>query len=137
LKLFTDRLEYGFVSANGSREAERESILLAEISDAAVLEGKAGLGARVTHSGGVALIPARMADARMLVGTIQSLITAPERGAPATSSSAKAPRASEAVGPVRSGSLEDDLRALKRLLDDGILTSAEFADLKKKRIERE
>lgn len=137
LKLFNDHLDYGFVSADGSREAERGSILLAEISDAAVLEGKAGLGARVTHSGGVALIPARKADARMLVGTIQSLITAPVPGVPAATSSATVPRASEAVSPERSGSLEDDLRALKRLVDDGILTSAEFADLKKKRIEKE
>jgi hypothetical protein len=78
-----------------------------------------------------------MADARMLVGTIQSLITAPEPGVPAASSSATALRASEVVSPARSGSLEDDLRALKRLFDDGILTSAEFADLKKKRLGKE
>lgn len=137
LKLFNDRLEYGFVSADGSLSAERGSILLCDISDAAVLEGKAGLGARVTHSGGVALIPARMADARMLVGTVQSLIAPPEPGAPATRTSAKVLREPGAVSLARSGSLEDDLRALKRLFDDGILTSAEFADLKKKRIEKE
>jgi hypothetical protein len=43
----------------------------------------------------------------------------------------------EAVTPAPAGSLEDDLRALKRLLDDGVVTSAEFAELKKKRIEKE
>lgn len=137
LTLFNDRLEYGFVSADESREAERGSFFLSEISDAAVLEGKAGLGARITHSGGVALIPARKPDARMLVGTIQSLMTAPEPGVPATAPPATVLQSSEVLSPARSGSLEDDLRALKRLFDEGILTSAEFADLKKKRIERE
>jgi hypothetical protein len=137
LKLFNDRLDYVFLRADGSHEGEQGSIRLVHITDAAVLEGKAGLGARVTHSGGVTLIPARGSDARMLVGTIQSLITASDSGAPAGAPSVKAQRVFEAVTPAPAGSLEDDLRALKRLLDDGVVTSAEFAELKKKRIEKE
>jgi hypothetical protein len=137
LTLFNDRVEYAFVPADGSREGEGASIFLSDISDAAVLEGKAGLGVRITHSGGVALIPAKLGDARMLVGTIQSLMTVPNPGAPSRRSSVKTQPASERVSPAPSGSLEDDLRALKRLLDDGVVTSAEFADLKRKRIEKE
>jgi hypothetical protein len=137
LRLFNDRVEYAFVRADGSREGERATILLSDISDAAVLEGKAGLGARVTHSGGVTLIPARVGDARMLVGTIQSLITVSDSGAPARAPSVKTQRLSGVATPPPVGSLEDDLRALKRLLDDGVVTSAEFAELKKKRIEKE
>jgi hypothetical protein len=137
LKLFNDRLDYVFLRADGSHEGEHGSIRLVHITDAAVLEGKAGLGARVTHSGGVTLIPARVSDARMLVGTIQSLITASDSGAPAGAPSVKAQRVFEAATSAPAGSLEDDLRALKRLLDDGVVTSAEFAELKKKRIEKE
>jgi hypothetical protein len=137
LKLFNDRLDYVFLRADGSHEGEHGSIRLVHITDAAVLEGKAGLGARVTHSGGVTLIPARVSDARMLVGTIQSLITVSDSGGPGRAPSGKAQRLSEAATPASAGSLEDDLRALKRLLDDGVVTSAEFAELKKKRIEKE
>jgi hypothetical protein len=137
LKLFNDRLDYVFLRADGSHEGEHGSIRLVHITDAAVLEGKAGLGARVTHSGGVTLIPARVSDARVLVGTIQSLITASDSGAPGRAPSVKAQRVVEAATPAPAGSLEDDLRALKRLLDDGVVTSAEFAELKKKRIEKE
>lgn len=133
LRLASDTLTYTFLRSNGTPTTSTVHIPISEITAAAVLEKQEGLGIRIIHLGGVELLPAKRSQAKTLVEAIKLLINSSKPGQDLVDFQEK----SWSDGSVSVGvSLEEDLRSLKRLLEEQIISEEEFVELKRKRISR-
>lgn len=133
LRLASDTLTYTFLRSNGTPTTSAVHIPISEITAAAVLEKQEGLGIRIIHLGGVELLPAKRSQAKTLVEAIKLLINSSKPGQDLVDFQEK----SWSDGSVSVGvSLEEDLRSLKRLLEEQIISEEEFVELKRKRISR-
>jgi hypothetical protein len=133
LRLTNHTLTYTFLRANGAPTTSAVHVPISEITDAAVLEKQGGLGIRIIHQGGVELLPAKGFQAKTLVGTLMSLIKSSQMEQNPEDSQKKSRSGGAASVSV---SLEEDLRSLKRLLEEQIISEDEFIELKRKRISR-
>jgi hypothetical protein len=133
LKLTNDTITYTFLRSNGTPTTSAVHVPISEITDAAVLEKQRGLGIRIIHQGGVELLPAKGFQAKTLVGTLKSLIKGSQLEQNPEDSQEKSKSGGSASVSV---SLEEDLRSLKRLLEEQIISEDEFVELKRKRISR-
>jgi hypothetical protein len=142
LRLFEDEVVFEF--GTGSRPASESPSRLdvSDIENVSTLDGKAGLGVRLVHHGRVHVLPAKSGDAETLAGLIRSLkvdrVKAPEEKNQDKPNQGKLSdyddaASNKAAGP-RSGSVADDIREYGRLLEEGLITAAEFSQMKQKRI---
>lgn len=121
LKVFPDALQHGFVKGKNQDPEDWETIPISSITAVSRLED--GFGVRVVHDGEIDVLPGGKADSRTLVGLIESLLKG----------------LSEFVSgsPSRSRLLAAELRELAALRDEGLISEAEFIELKAKRIRAE
>lgn len=136
LRVYEDELCYGFFTKGGIPSSETTRISMSYLDDVARIEDSSSLGVRVVHSGRVEILPAKAKESKELVALLRSLASAakssPTPGREESRDTSKAEQKDAATITVA-----EDLRRIHDLLTDGIITDAEFEELKKKRIERE
>lgn len=141
-RLFEDELDFRFIDKAGTPTSEPIVIPVKAIESAYVLEGRAGLGVRLVHSGKIDLLPAKSEDARTLVALVKSLQSDKRKATePPNGSSRGTQKPGIQTAPLSGsappqGSVADDIRQLHELFKEGALSDAEFAELKKRRIEQ-
>lgn len=121
VKVQADEILFAFFRGSSESSTSWERIPVTAITS--VTELSDGFGVRVVHAGQVDVIPAKKSDARALVGLIESL----GQGSGRSPDSTQAPRQS----------LADYLREIAQLRDEGLISEAEFDELKKRRIQAE
>lgn len=142
LRLFEDELDFGFVDKFGSPTSELVVVPVGSIENSSVLEGRAGLGVRLVHSGKVEMLPAKMGDAKTLVSLVKSLrVNKPKyqpspKDADDVTSRPTAGIAGNAQPTPTQASVAEDIRQFHGLFKEGALSEAEFKELKKRRIEQ-
>jgi len=146
LRVFEEELDFLFIDKNGTPTTEQVVIPIQAVEDASVLEGRAGLGVRLVHSGKVDLLPARKDDSKTLVALVKSLQlgkpsellpdSQPGKNATAVAAAREGNPARTVASPSLQRSVADDIRQLHDLYKDGAISESEFAELKKRRIEK-
>jgi hypothetical protein len=137
LRVFDDELDFAFVNGDRATTSDVVVIPMDSIESARVLEGRAGLGVRLVHSGKVELLPAKTSDAKTLVALVHSLrVGGKSKGAPPASASVRTTPAAATAVSSPLGSLAADIRDLHALLKEGAISDDEFNELKKRRIEQ-
>jgi hypothetical protein len=142
LRLFEDELDFGFVDKSGSLTTELAVIPVGSIESSTVLEGRAGLGVRLVHSGKVEMLPAKKGDAKTLVSLVKSLRVGRSNSKPSPNDASvvNVRPTAQAAGALQStptqASVAEDIRQLHELFKEGALSEAEFKELKKRRIEQ-
>ena len=146
LRVFEEELDFVFIDKTGTPTTEQVVIPIQAVEDAAVLEGRAGLGVRLVHSGKVDLLPARKDDSNTLVALVKSLqlgkpsaqlpSSQTEKDATAIPTASGGSPAKTVASPPLRPSIADDIRQLHDLYKDGAISESEFGELKKKRIEK-
>lgn len=146
-RMFDDELDFGFLDKSGTPTSEPIVIRLTAIENASVLEGRAGLGVRLVHSGKIDLLPAKTENAKTLVALVKSLQEDRRTATEISNSSSDTPekpgtqKAAQQTPPPRGadaqqGSVAEDIRQLHELFKEGALSDAEFKELKKRRMEK-
>jgi hypothetical protein len=140
LRLFEDEVDFAFIDKSGTPTTDLVTIPIGSIESATVLEGRAGLGVRLVHSGKVEMLPAKMDDAKTLVSLVKSLRVSKssDKSAPNNAGDANSRPTAQTTGHVQSpptqASISEDIRQFGQLLEDGLITPEEFARMKEKRI---
>lgn len=140
LRLFEDELDFAFIDKSGTPTTDIVAIPIGSIESATVLEGRAGLGVRLVHSGKAEMLPARTNDAKTLVSLVKALRVSKssDKPAPNNAGDANSRPTAQTTGHVQSpptqASISEDIRQYGQLLEDGLITPEEFARMKEKRI---
>lgn len=121
VKVQADEILFAFFRGRPRSSTSWEKIFVPAITSVTDLPD--GFGVRVVHDGQIDVLPAKKSDARTLVGLIESLISKSNESLDSTQAAKR--------------SVAEDLRELGRLKDDGLISGAEFEELKKKRIQAE
>lgn len=148
LRVFDEEIDFRFIDRTGTPTTKPTNIPLEAIESVSLLEGQAGLGVRIVHSGRLDLLPARTNDAKTLVALVKSLQKDESRatGFSTSSSSITEKRENENTtqqaptsgrSAATRGSAAEDIRELYELFKEGALSEAEFKELKERRIEQE
>ena len=139
LRMYDEEVSYGFFDNAGNPTTDAATIKIDAIEHSSVLEGRAGIGARIVHSGRVELLPAKIEDAKTLVALIDSLQQGTKNPASVNppslppSPSEVSTSGEEAKSVV---AIAGDMREYYQLLQDGVISQDEFDEMKRRRIEK-